>query len=341
MSSEMNEAPSGLRPDEASDEAVTLHARIDRYGKAKQRATDMVAHLISLPQDPNLQPGSRLQPGTLCSLLGECGNWLKFRNYFTVGKVRLTAASFCKEHLVCPLCAIRRGAKYLKAYADRWTVIHKAAPDLQLYLVTLTVVNGEDLAERFEHLRSAWQLLLKRRQVPRAKSSLQGVSGGVASFEITNRGNGWHPHVHCLVASRTPIDRAALEREWFGVTCDSYIVDVRPIDQDKDAALGGFCEVFKYAVKFSDLELADNWTAFLTLRGRRLLASFGCFRGVEVPDELTDEKLDLLPYVEMLYSYGFRARAYSVVSVSPPVFPAPVSEDAEGIERPQAASPSP
>jgi Replication protein len=339
MTRKTNEAPS-VSPDEASDEASTLHARIDRYGKAKERATDMVAHLMSLPQDPNVQPGSRLQPAVLCELVGQCGNWLKFRNYFTVGKVRLTAASFCKEHLLCPLCAIRRGAKYLKAYADRWTVLKAASPDLQLYLVTLTVVNGEDLAERFEHLRSAFQLLLHRRKVTRAKSALRAVSGGVASFEVTNKGNGWHPHVHMLVASRTPIDRQHLESEWFGITADSFIVDVRPIDQAKDdGALGGFCEVFKYAVKFSDLELADNFHAFRTLRGRRLLTSFGCFRGVEVPEELTDEKLELLPYVEMLYNFSFRARAYTVVTVSQPIFPQP--PDAEGVEGPQAPSPSP
>lgn len=315
-----DEAPEGLHPSEASDEASTLQARVDRYGRAKQRATDMVAHLVSLPQDPNLAPGSRRQAAVLAELLKDCGNWLKFRNYFTVGKVRLTAASFCKEHLACPLCAIRRGAKYLKAYSDRWTVIHKARPDLKLYLLTLTVVNGPDLTERYDHLRSAWQLLLHRRKVSRAKSCLRVVSGGVASFEVTNKGNGWHPHLHALIASTEMPSRDDLEREWFGITADSYIVDVRPVSSEQE--LGGFCEVFKYAVKFSDLSPSDNFEAFRILRGRRLLASFGCFRGVEVPDELTDEGLDLLPYVEMLYSYSFRAKAYSCLSISPPIAPA-------------------
>jgi hypothetical protein len=48
-------------------------------------------------------------------------------------------------------------------------------------------------------------------------------------------------------------------------------------------------EVFKYAVKFSDQPVADTWHAFQTLKGKRLLGSAGCFRGVEVPEELTDE----------------------------------------------------
>ena len=51
-------------------------------------------------------------------------------------------------------------------------------------------------------------------------------------------------------------------------------------------------EVFKYAVKFSDLTLADNWHAAQILKGKRLLNSFGSFRGVDIPDSLLDEPLD-------------------------------------------------
>ena len=38
-------------------------------------------------------------------------------------KVKLHAAQFCKAHLLCPLCAIRRGAKALAAYLERWEAI--------------------------------------------------------------------------------------------------------------------------------------------------------------------------------------------------------------------------
>lgn len=62
-------------------------------------------------------------------------------------------------------------------------------------------------------------------------------------------------------------------------------------------------EVFKYAVKFSEQPPADTWHAFTTLKGKRLLGSAGCFRGVEVPESLTDEALDDLPFVELFYRY--------------------------------------
>jgi hypothetical protein len=37
--------------------------------------------------------------------------------------------------------------------------------------------------------------------------------------------------------------------------------------------------------------------------GQRLIDSHGLMRGVEIPDNLTDEPLDDLPFVELLYRY--------------------------------------
>ena len=62
-------------------------------------------------------------------------------------------------------------------------------------------------------------------------------------------------------------------------------------------------EVFKYAVKFSDLSLEDNWQAARILKGKRLLNSFGLFRGVQVPESLLDEPLDGLPYFDRFYRF--------------------------------------
>ena len=45
--------------------------------------------------------------------------------------------------------------------------------------------------------------------------------------------------------------------------------------------------------------------AFPVLKGKRLLASFGVFRGVKQPESLADDAtgLDDLPYVEYLFRY--------------------------------------
>ena len=65
-------------------------------------------------------------------------------------------------------------------------------------------------------------------------------------------------------------DAHQLSREWEALTGDSFIVDVRPMYGEID----GFLETFKYALKFSDLELSDNLHAYKTLKGKRLINSF-------------------------------------------------------------------
>jgi hypothetical protein len=94
-----------------------------------------------------------------------------------------------------------------------------------------------------------------------------------------------------------------LSREWHNITGDSFIVDVRPISQENPAE--GFMEVFKYAVKFSDQPPEDTLQAWLTLKGKRLLASAGCFRGVPEPDDLMDDATALqdLPFATLFYRF--------------------------------------
>jgi hypothetical protein len=287
---------------EGSDESGKLPDRVARYGKARTRARQMLAHLVEMEAADQGQAGriARAVPR-----LRDCGEYLVFHHYYTVGKVRLNMASFCKQHLICPLCAIRRGAKSLKAYLDRFEVIRQEQPNLIPYMVTFTVKNGDDLGERFNHLHDSMKRLNKRRrdyiEKGRGWTEAAKAAGAVWSFEVTNIGNGWHPHAHAIWLCEEAPDQPRLRAEWERITGDSYMVDVRPIQQEPAE---GFSEVFKYAVKFAGLELADNVSAWDTLRGRRLLGSFGAFRGVEVPAELTDEPLEGLPYVELFYRYA-------------------------------------
>lgn len=279
------------------DEAMLLGERIARYGKAHSRTLSMLEHLRGAPSTEAIKTAASL---------ATCGNYLHFREYFTVGKVRLHNATFCKQHLVCPLCAIRRGAKALGAYLTRWQVIQEQRPELRPYLVTLTVKNGDDLEERQAHLTKSLRKLMTHRRnfnagVQRAPwTELCKALGGVYTLELTNKGKGWHPHCHMIVLGASQIDQQALSAEWHRITGDSMVVDVRPILGDPSE---GFMEVFKYAVKFSDLSLEDNWHAAQVLKGKRLLNSFGLFRGVEVPESLLDEPLDSLPFWDRFYRF--------------------------------------
>jgi hypothetical protein len=250
----------------------------------------------------------------------DCGEYLCFRHYYTVGAVRLHAAHFCKVHLLCPLCAIRRGAKGLKAYMDRFEVIRAKCPGLKFSLVTVTVKNGEDLAERMAHVKAAVRELLKRRTRAktgsRDKTEWTKVLGGFGSYEVTNKGKGWHPHCHIIVVHQKRLNYAAMQREWERVTKDSIFLNVQA-GRHPQAPEEDFMEVTKYAVKFGDLTPEQNVHVYEVLRGQRLIFCFGEFRGVEIPEELTDEPLDGLPYVELFYRYldsGYSLERSNVVT---------------------------
>lgn len=279
------------------DEAENFGDRIARYGQAHARSLLMLEHLRGAPSPEAIKTAASL---------ATCGNYLHFREYFTVGKVRLHNATFCKQHLVCPLCAIRRGAKALGAYLARWQVIQEEHPELRPYLLTLTVKNGYDLEERQGHLTGSLRKLMDHRRNFNAGvrgapwTELCKALGGVYTLELTNKGNGWHPHCHMIILAASEPSQSAISAEWYKITGDSMIVDCRPITGDPSE---GFMEVFKYAVKFSDLELADNWHAAQVLKGKRLLNSFGLFRGVQVPESLLDEPLDSLPYWDRFYRF--------------------------------------
>lgn len=292
-------SPDLLQQDEASG-IESLPRRVSRYGEAKNRALDVAQYI-------GQQPGGK----TVGFKVEHCGEYLVFRHYFTVDEVRLHAAHFCKKHLLCPLCAIRRGAKALQAYMPRYEAVTASRPHLRPFLVTLTVKDGPDLAERFRHLQQAQRELWMRKHRGRG-CTLDPVQAAVWSYEV-KRGAGsglWHPHVHMVALSPVEPDSFRLSAEWHAITGDSFVVDVRPIDQADPAS--GFLEVFKYALKFSDLEPGDTWHAFQVLRGRRLVASAGLFRGIEIPEQLLDEPLDDLPFVDRFYRYFRAARGYSL-----------------------------
>lgn len=282
-----------------------LPKRVDRYGKAKVRALEVAQYMADQPE---------LQ--STAERVRNCGDYLVFRHYPTVDQVRLHGARLCMKHLLCPLCAIRRGSKALKAYLDRWECISAEKTLLRPFLVTLTVKDGPDLAERFKHLHKGQRELWMRKHRGRG-SALDGVQGAVWSYEV-KRGNGsgqWHPHLHMIALAEHQPDQAQLAAEWHNITGDSFIVDVRPIEQADPVS--GFIEVFKYAVKFSDQPAADTVHAWRTLAGKRLIGSAGCFRGVEVPEDLMDdpEGLEGLPFITLFYR--FLGNAYRLGDASP------------------------
>ena len=285
-----------------------LPGRLERYAQMHTRALLMADYIRSISTSKgNLEIRKRLH---------NCGRYLHFRDYYTVDQLRLIRADFCKQHLICPLCALRRGAKFVDKYMERVELIGQEQGGFMSYLVTLTVKDGPDLEERYNHLHGSYRAMRKKRkdaeEGKRKSIEMNKAFGGVASYEF-KRGSGsgmWHPHIHAVWLCKEEPQQESLARDWQEITGDSYIVDITPFHDDP---VSGFLEVFRYALKFSDMEIPDNWSAAQVLKSRRLVAAFGCLYGVKVPEKLEDEPIEDLPYVDRLYRYHVRSKAYDFV----------------------------
>jgi hypothetical protein len=294
------------------DESGKLPDRLKRYGFARERALINVSEIEARINALGVSPWSR-HLESVKPKVAACGHQLGFKHYYTVGKVRLTSANFCKNHLLCPLCAIRRGSKTLEAYLGRYEVIRAENPGLRFSMLNLTVKNGPDLAERFHHLKKSLSIMLERRRKARKgqrgwHSEFSKIAAFVGSIEVTKDGaldgsaSGWHPHAHIIVLHSERFDFQELQAEWLKITGDSHVLKVLDAQHPDDPAQD-FLEVFKYALKFSELSPSENLEAYEVMRGKHLLFQGGLFRGVDVPEDLTDTPLDQLPYIELFYKY--------------------------------------
>ena len=300
----------GVQESTKGSDAIKHGERIARLSECKKRSRQMAAHL----KNSDLHPEHHRYGHDVAG----CANYLVFNHYYTVDQVRLAKARTCKRHLLCPFCARARAAKMVEKYLERFNLLQEQNPHQKAVFLTLTVKNGPDLQERFRHLVKAFRKYQEQRRDSikkgRGYNELSKARGGVFSYEVTNKGNGWHPHLHAVLLVDDFIDQRELSAEWERITGDSKIVDVRLLKPKGDDMAEAFCEVFKYALKFSELSLDDNLEAFDQLKGKRLQGAFGNFWGVKVPEKLTDELLPDLPYLELFYKYD-RNKGYDLAEI--------------------------
>ena len=298
-----SEPTAKLNPDQAPSVKDIHSSRIARLGTCKKRSRDMARYLLEVCE--SLRPGPVQDDLVkLTYNVTHCSNWLLFHNYYTIDQIKLAGLISCKKHLLCPVCARIRALKSIQTYMDKYKQVITEKPNLKPIFITLTVKNGPDLDERFNHLKTAFTKLSHRRKNARNKSysdtEFGKIDGAVFSYETTNNGKGWHPHLHMLALADTWLDQSKLAAEWESITGDSYIVDIRRI---RGEPIDGFAEVFKYALKFGSLSLEDNFQAYLSFRGKRLQGALGSLWGVQVPEVMTDDLPADLPFEEWFYEY--------------------------------------
>ena len=298
--------------------------RITRFGILKHRAKQQENFLWTLAKFKENYPQDLPSEETTKALksaqkLNQCGNYLLFKNFYTIDQTKLAKFHVCGQHLLCPFCAGIRASKAIQKYSERVDEVLKQNRKLKPVLITFTVKNGSDLAERSNHLMKSFRTLLDRRRdylkKGRGFNEFCKINGAMYSYENTyNEKTGeWHPHVHMFALLDTWIDQEHLSETWHEITGDSFIVDIRRVKKDKQYGYSNAAaEVCKYALKFGDLSVENTWEAFKVLKGKRLSGAFGSLWGVKVPENLADDMPDEkdLPYLEMLYRFVFGKKSY-------------------------------
>jgi hypothetical protein len=253
---------------------------LNRITKAKRSQTRLLAHVL------------QAEP-----VLGEkirwCGGWLHFREWVGSGDTRLINANFCKKHLLCQACAVRRAGKMNEAYAPKIEAVSAEFPQLVPAMITLTVKNGADLEERIKHFKRSWSNMLAAKRKGASASGrhepieFNKVLGSLRALEITKgKDKLWHPHGHIFVLLTEYINVKKLSEEWQRFSGDSCIVDVRKCHGGIKA---GLLEVLKYACKFSSLTPEETYHVHKVCSGTRLIDPQGILRGVPEPDIDSDD----------------------------------------------------
>lgn len=177
-------------------------------------------------------------------------------------------ANYCGDRF-CQPCARARSHRIVEN-------LTKLIGDRTVRFVTLTLARDDrGLKERLDDLLASFTRLRS------AKGWRAAVTAGAYFIEITRglHGDFWHVHLHALVAG-TYLDKYALGEMWKKASKGSIITDIRKVP-DVEGMVG---YVAKYATKAVShdviLQPGSLTEAVEALRGRRLLGTFGEWRGV-------------------------------------------------------------
>lgn len=325
--------------------------RITRFGILKHRSKQQENFLWTLAKFKENYPKDLPNEETVRALksaqkLQGCGNFLLFKNFYTIDQTKLSKFHVCNQHLLCPFCAGIRASRAIQKYTERIDQVLKENRKLKPVLITFTVLNGHDLRERSTHLMKSFRTLLDRRRdyikKGRGFNEFCKINGAMYSYENTynEETKEWHPHLHMFALLDDWIDQEQLCETWHEITGDSFIVDIRRVKKEKGLGYSkAAAEVCKYALKFGDLSVENTWEAFKVLKGKRLSGAFGCLWGVKIPENLADELPDEkdLPYLEMLYKFVFSKQSYYDLTMTRHVEPQTIerqSEEEEHADRP-------
>lgn len=309
----------------------TIEDRCERYAKLRKQTLTVAEYIADIDTTSPQALGRDTQH--IADNLNRCGSYLVFRRYDVIAENRLQAGMFCQCGRLCAFCSMRRMVRAVQrfvplvydaikehdAIAAMWTPTVQNGPDL-LDRIDLLLTSAKKLHQRGKDYRC--YLASKKRRAQRF-TEWHKVIGELWACEI-KKGSGsglWHPHTHSIILCTELPDAAALSDEWRELTNGSHRVDVRELhamqairdgatcDEVRDQLTKDLLEVISYSLKFSSMNPAETWEAFLACSGRNLMGRRGVLYGRDVPDEYLDAPIDVddLPWVETVARwYGDR-----------------------------------
>lgn len=281
-----------IQPNQAQKKVFfSTMAKLEKSQKLKEKLIPYLEeHHPTLLKNPNRRQRIR-----------DCCNQVAFRRYLETGDVQLVSSNFCKYDRICIACATKRAMRMIKKFAQGIQAHNLYQKKWYYIVLTISHKEGDTLAELMDRLMLYKEKLARvyrnsKRANQKNKSFFSQFDGMVISIEIAHRGKNWrHPHINILACSDKdiPIEKGYTRgttnpdilNEWKILTNGtSYVHNIRKIEVKKDHfSRSGIGEVFKYAIKFSDLtveQLADV-LAVQSKNKYRFFATYWMFRGRE------------------------------------------------------------
>lgn len=240
------------------------------------------------------------QPCRRVQHFGECGSqlWL-----MRDGRELSLGCNQCHDRL-CQPCQKRRQSDLIESIMLR---MHDEKASCRFVTLTLRHCDAP-LTVQLDRLVSSFKLLRKHPDVG------QAMLGGAWFMEIKldKQKARWHPHLHVIVAG-TFIKHLKLSQAWLAVTGDSYIVDIRPVDDPGRRA--------QYVTKYATKPLANEVTLVpakldefvLAIKGRRLHQCFGTWAKAVARDEVPRSTPTRIGHLSMLHRDAMAGDIQSIV----------------------------
>lgn len=252
-----------------------IDARLDKIGRVYEHYTPPASALETWYRHGGWEMNRKLVrealvrchcPAPRLERFDRCGSdaWYQVSDD---GEKTRVSANYCGDRFCIP-CGNARARKI------RWSLEQLMTVEPHLF-VTLTLRDdGKTLNEKINHLLASFARLRNQ------KFWEESVKAGAFFIEITRGADGrhWHVHLHAVVCGSW-LDNLKLSNAWRLASGGSFIVHVRRVTDTKQAA--GY--LAKYATKGFDnsvIKQSDSLIeAIIALRGRRLVSTFGAWRG--------------------------------------------------------------